>query len=108
MSDIGPGDWVECVNTDPEAFAAGCVMKEEDKQLSEGALYVVSDVFCDRMGRTSVLVGWERLNASLEHGYRCGWGLFRFKPIHRPSQSQLLTRLMDPSEFEEPKRKVEA
>jgi ABC-type cobalt transport system substrate-binding protein len=39
------------------------------------------------------LVGKERVAASIEHGARCGYGVWRFRPIYRP-KSELIETLL--------------
>lgn len=100
MDAIGPGDWVECVNIGDVPGSAGNVWCPDDR-LQLGAVYRISDLWVNRARHPVVLVGWERPEASIRFGYRCGYHVARFRPLKSDitSLEKLLTEPV-PSELE--------
>lgn len=94
MSAIGPGDWVECVNTIPEH---GCFWGVDDR-LARGALYQVLDAFMDRDSDSVLsLVGHRRSAAAVAQNGHHGYLASRFRPIYHP-KSELLESLLRKSD----------
>lgn len=85
MSDIGPGDWVECV----KSRAAHPVREHFGGHLVVGTIYCVKTVFLGRyadgvQGEGITVRGIVAVNAEGREG---GWPLEYFRPIYRPKQS---------------------
>lgn len=93
MSDIGPGDYVECVNASTAAKAPW----KDGPGLHVGRVYVVSETFINANNSPVVLLGWERVLSSRIHGFRCGYGVERFRRIYRP-KADLIAGLLKPVE----------
>ena len=85
---------MECVDTggwDQYKWAA------EDK-LTAGQIYCVTAAWVNAFG-PAVLVGWERVSASKDWGFRCGYAPERFKPVYRP-KADLIESLKTPAKRE--------
>lgn len=98
MSAIGPGDWVECVDMRSPG-RVGFRWLRGERVPQEGSVYRVSDLWTDSNGEVVILVGWERVGASLEHGRRVGFRANRFRPIYRP-KADLIESLKTPAKRE--------
>lgn len=86
MSDIGPGDWVECVDNSPRLAsqpAGYSLMRALDDYMLVGALYCVRRIWVDEeVGPLVELVGVStgRSPRALER-FGDGFHLSRFRPI---------------------------
>ena len=76
MSDIGPGDYVQCIDASTPLGSW-----DTDEFIFEGAYYWVSDVFVNEKNYPVLLVGFERTVSSKIVGYRQGYGVYRFRKI---------------------------
>lgn len=88
MGDLGPGDFVECVN------ASGRFASDPPSGLLLGALYTVEAVYINDEGRGLTLVG---LRASSPF---VGYAIDRFRPIYRPKASVIESMLAPAPEME--------
>lgn len=79
MSDIGPGDYVLCVDADTPSVPRGRFL--DQRRPVTGAHYFVSAAFVNPRGDPSILIGWERESMNRVHGGRWGYGLHRFRKI---------------------------
>lgn len=93
MSAIGPGDWVECINASPKPGTRKVDWR--GPTIEVGKLYRVTAAFVDGTGAPVILVGWERVKATRENGFRCGYHVDRFRPVYRP-RTDLIESLLQP------------
>lgn len=100
MSDIGPGDWVECVggNGSPHAWEVAKGQKPD-----RGRIYQVDRVgrAVDRLGQTKPTITLVSPKAWSERGREIGWRVEYFRPIYRPKQS-IIEKLKQPAKVSEP------
>jgi hypothetical protein len=83
MSDLGPGDWVECVDNGPRPTGLPA------PELTVGSLYQVESLAELDIGIAVYLVGRPNPRDGAFHAGRqiSGYALARFRPIYRPKQS---------------------
>jgi len=88
-SAIGPGDWVECVDTNPVNFPTFDPQKTGPELLTKGAVYQVESIVPSRRRRPMLQLREVRST-------RNPMGAFyahRFRPIYRP-KADLIERLL--------------
>lgn len=95
MSDIGPGDFVECVNAAPHRFVPG-------SGLIQGRLYQVREVvtFPNVRGAGLRLCGVTM--PAHTNGKEFAWSIDRFRPIYRPRPDSFTELLKAPDRVGEP------
>lgn len=90
--DIGPGDWVECVDGSRVSRCPDCDWLPESWPV-EGLVYRVVDVGVNLFGESWVeLAEFREIDPS---GLVVAWDVDRFRPIYRPKES-LIQTLLEP------------
>lgn len=100
--DIGPGDWVECIDVSPSTdprLPSLCI----PCPLRRGGVYQVAEVAAPVEGVSVVHLSSSSPAWQPQAGWRPRhprrYALARFKPVHRPKESDLLERLMEPGAY---------
>ena len=91
MSAIGPGDWVECVDTSRPNFLTLDPREISPSILIRGGVYQVEAVVPSRQSRPMLQLREVRSKLNPLGAFYA----YRFRPIYRP-KADLIERLMQP------------
>lgn len=91
MNAIGPGDWVECVDTSAPPFPTFTNTSSVPAVLAKGGVYLVEQVVSSLQGRPMLVL--KQVKALRNH--LGAFYAYRFRPVYRPRED-LIQQLMQP------------
>lgn len=95
MNDVGPGDFVECVDVAPPPFPTR--LNVHPSSLSLHSVYTVRALCVSRLGRPMLILNEVQSAYNPQRAYYA----YRFRPIYRP-KSEIIESLKAPAPELEP------